>query len=46
MGRGEFVGEGWSKKEKGLMDVDNIVVIAGGGDIRGLNDNGKKYNKG
>ena len=25
--------EGWSKKEKGLMDMDNSVVIAGG---RGL----------
>ena len=26
------------------MDVDNIVVIVGGG-IRGLNGNGKIYNK-
>ena len=34
--------EGLSKKEKGLMDVDNSVVIAGGeGGIRGLNGNGK-----
>ena len=34
--------EGLSKKEKGLMDVDNSVVIAGGeGGIRGLNVNGK-----
>ena len=32
--------EGLSKKEKGLMDVDNRVVIEGGG-IRGLNGNGK-----
>ena len=32
--------EGLSKKEKGLMDMDNSVVIAGG-DIRGLNSNGK-----
>ena len=23
------------------MDMDNFVVIAGGGDIRGLNGNGK-----
>ena len=38
--------ERFSKKEKGLMDMDNSVVIAGvGGDIRGLNGNGKKYNK-
>ena len=32
--------EGWSKKDKGLMDMDNSVVIAGdrrwGADIRGL----------
>ena len=42
MGRGG--GEGLSKKEKGLMDVDNRVVIAGGGDgesIKGINSNGK-----
>ena len=31
------------KKEKGLMDMDNRVVIAvGGGSIKGLNINGKK----
>ena len=29
------------KKKKGLMDMDNSVVTAGGGGIRGLNDNGK-----
>ena len=33
--------EGLSKKDKGLMDVDNCVGMAGGGDKRGLNDNGK-----
>ena len=33
--------EGSSKMEKGLMDTDNIVVIAGGGGIRGLNGNRK-----
>ena len=33
--------EGLSKKEKGLMDMDNRVVIAGGGGVRGLNSNGK-----
>ena len=33
--------EGLSKKGKGLMDMDNIVVIAAGGDIRSLNGNGK-----
>ena len=38
--------EGLSKKEKGLMDMDNSVVIAQGGGVRGLNGNGKKYNKG
>ena len=37
--------EGSSKMEKGLMDTDNMVVIAGGGGIRGLNGNRKKYNK-
>ena len=37
--------EGLSKKEKGLMDMDNSVVIAGGGGIKGLKDNVKKYNK-
>ena len=29
------------KKGKGLMDVENSVVIAGGGVVWGLNDNGK-----
>ena len=34
---------GLSKKEKGLMDMDNNVVIVGGEDgIRGLNGNGEK----
>ena len=33
--------EGRSKKEKGLMDMDHSVVIAGEGGIRGLNDNRK-----
>ena len=28
-----------STKEKGLMDVDNSVVVVGGGGIRGLNGN-------
>ena len=38
--------EGPNKKEKGLMDMDNSVVIAGGERVtRGLNGNGKKYNK-
>ena len=35
--------EGLSKKAKGLMDMDNGVLIAGA--IRGLKGNGKKYNK-
>ena len=45
--RGEPEGvEGLSKKEKGLMDVDNCVVIAGEeGGIRGLNGNGKNSTK-
>ena len=34
--------EGSSEKEKGLMDMDNIVVISGG-DTRGLNGNRKIY---
>ena len=36
--------KGLSKKEKGLMDMDNSVVTAGGGGvgrIRGLKNNGK-----
>ena len=33
--------EGLSKKEKGLMDMDNSVVAAGGGGYRRLNGNGK-----
>ena len=37
--------EGLSKKEKGLLDMDNSVLILGRGDIRGPNGNGKKYNK-
>ena len=35
-----------SKKEGGLMDMDNSVVIAGGeGHLRGLNGIGKKIQK-
>ena len=35
-----------SKKAKGLMDMDNSVVIARGeGYIRGLKGNVKKYSK-
>ena len=34
--------EGLSKKRKGLMDMGNCVVTAG---RRGLNGNGKQYNK-
>ena len=30
-----------SKKEKGFMDMDNNVVIAGGRSIRGTNGNRK-----
>ena len=38
-------GRGWSKKDKGPVDMNNSVVIVGGkGGIRGLNGNGKKYN--
>ena len=33
--------EGWSKKEKGLLDMDNGVVLAGEQVIRGLNGDGK-----
>ena len=39
---GEWLGvEGSSKKEKGLMDMDNSVEIAGGGGERWINGNGK-----
>ena len=35
--------EGLSKKEKGLMNMDNLVVIAvEDRNVRGLNGNGKK----
>ena len=35
--------EGFSKKHKGLKDIDYSVVIAGGeGGIKGLSGNGKK----
>ena len=37
-GRGSGV-RGLSKKEKGLMDVNNSVVIAGREGIKGLNGN-------
>ena len=40
--RGRGGVEGLGKKEKGRMDTDNSVVIAGGGAIRRLNGNGKK----
>ena len=33
--------EGLNRKEKGLMDMDNSVVIAGEGGIKGKNGNGK-----
>ena len=33
--------EGLNNKEKGLMDMDDSVVIAGGGYIRGLQGNRK-----
>ena len=36
---------GIEQKKTGLMDMDYSVVIAEGGGIRGLNGNGKKYNK-
>ena len=40
--RGSKRVEGLSKKENGLTDMDNSVVIAGGeGGITGLNVNGK-----
>ena len=45
-GRGGWLGvKGLSKKEKGLMDMDKSVVIAGGGECKGtkwLNGNGRK----
>ena len=41
-GRGVQGVEGLSKEEKGLMDMDKSVVIAGGDGVRrGLNGNGK-----
>ena len=33
--------EGSSKKEKGLVDMDNSVTIGRGGNIIGLNGNGE-----
>ena len=35
---------GGGLKEKGLMDMHNRVMTAGGG-LRGINGNGKKYNR-
>ena len=43
-GGGDWVGD-LSKKEKGLMDMDNSVGISGKRWYKGLNGNGKKYNK-
>ena len=38
--------ESMSQKEKGLMDMDNSVVIARGGrKDKGANGNGGNYNK-
>ena len=37
--------EGLSKKEKGLMNMDKRVVMAGKEDKSGLNGNAKKHNK-
>ena len=37
--------EGSSKKEKGLMDIDNSVVIAGEGVKRWGGGNGEKRNR-
>ena len=34
--------EGLSEKEKGLMDMDNSVVIAGGLGLREMNGKGEK----
>ena len=39
----EGASRGGQIKEKGLMAVDNSVVIQG--HLRGLNGNGKKYSK-
>ena len=41
---GEGVGR-LSKKEEGLIDMNNSVVIAGVGGIRGQNGNGKNIIK-
>ena len=37
--------EGSSKKEKGLVDMNNSVLIAGGVGYKGINVDWKKYNK-
>ena len=37
--------EGLSKKEKGLMDTDNSVVIAGGREYKGTKQEWEKYSK-
>ena len=45
---GALEGGGIEQKEKGLMDMDNSVVVAGGrGDgYKGLNGNVKQHNEG
>ena len=43
-GKGGYGVEGLSKKEKGLMDMDNSVVIIGGGECKGAKWSWKKYN--
>ena len=46
LGGGGWGVEGSGKKEKGLTLVDSsAVTVVGGEGIRGLNGNGKKYNK-
>ena len=41
-GAGRLGVEGLSKREKGLGDMDNSVVIVGGRRYKGTNGNGKK----
>ena len=43
VGRSTYGGEGWSKKDKRLTDMNSVVIVIQGqveGSVRGINGNG------